>query len=229
MRRFILLALLLSIAFSGFSQANFIDQPYLETSASADSLVTPDRIYLSIRLLEEDSKGKISVEELENKMAKQLEQLDIDLGTQLRLSDLSSDLERYFLRRKDVLKEKNFTLLVYDAESAGKVIQSLESIGISNINLAYTEYSKMEELRMFLQIKAIQKAKTKGELLLAGLGQKLGSAIFISDSSPMAYNTYNSIPSNYSMQPRAEAYEPLAVSFRKMKITSQVNVKFKIL
>lgn len=229
MIRYTLLFTLFLTAFCGYGQANFIDQPYLETTASADSLVTPDRIYLSIQLLEEDSKGKVSVEELENKMAQELEKLGVNLGTQLRLSDLSSDLEKYFLKKKDVLKEKNFTLLVYDAESAGKVIQSLERIGISNINLAHTEYSKTEELRLFLQIKAIQKAKTKGELLLAGLGQKLGPAIYISDSSPSGYATYNSLPTNYSMRQGAAEYEPIAVSFRKIKITSKVNVKFKIL
>jgi hypothetical protein len=227
-----LVGLLLFLSFFGYSQnKNFIDQPYLETSASADTLVTPDRIYLSIRLLEEDSKGKISVEELENKMAEQLTSLGVDLGTQLRLSDLSSELESYFLKKKEVLKEKNFTLLVYDAESAGKVIQALEKIGISNIRLAQTEYSEIESMRLTMKMQAIQKAKRIGEMLLAGLDQELGPALYISDSSPVAYATYNSIPTNYSNSPRQglEEYDPLAVSFRKIKITGQVNVKFKIL
>lgn len=230
MHRYTLLILCSLMPFLAYSQnKNFIDQPYLETSASVDSLVTPDRIYLSIKLLEEDSKGKISVEELENNMAKALEELDVDLGTQLRLSDLSSDLERFFLKRKDIRKEKNFTLLVYDAQSAGKAIQSLEAIGISNINLAHTEYSKTEELRLFLQAKAVQKAKMKGEMLLSGIGQELGPAIFVSDAAPVVYNTYNSLPSTYDMRQNSEAFEPIAVSFRKINISAQVNVKFKIL
>lgn len=231
MLRFVLIIGLLLSAFWGYSQTkNFIDQPYLETSASVDSLVTPDRIYLSIKLLEEDSKGKISVEELENKMARELEKLGLNLGTQLRLSDLSSDLDKFFLKKKDVIKEKNFTLLVYDAPSAGKVIQSLEAIGISNIRLVHTEYSKTEELRLFLQVKAVQKAKMKGETLLAGLGQKLGAAIYISDGSPVTpYATYNYLNSGNLSTRNAQAYEPIAVSFQKLKIAAQVNVKFKIL
>ncbi|MEX0272764.1 MAG: SIMPL domain-containing protein, partial [Flavobacteriaceae bacterium] len=46
---------------------NFIDQPYLETSARVDTLVTPDIIYLHILIREQDEKGRVSVEEMENK------------------------------------------------------------------------------------------------------------------------------------------------------------------
>ena len=45
---------------------NFIDQPYLETTVKVDTLVVPDRIYLNILLTEADTKGRTSVEELEN-------------------------------------------------------------------------------------------------------------------------------------------------------------------
>ena len=41
-----------------FGQKNFLDQPYIETSAKEDTLVTPDRIYLSITISEADSKNK---------------------------------------------------------------------------------------------------------------------------------------------------------------------------
>lgn len=46
-----------------FAQKNFIDQPFIETSAKLDSLVVPDKIYISINLNEADSKNKKSVEE----------------------------------------------------------------------------------------------------------------------------------------------------------------------
>ncbi|MFT7250898.1 MAG: lysozyme, partial [Flavobacterium sp.] len=40
---------------------NFIDLPYIETSAKVDTLVVPDKIYLNIMITEKDTKGKISV------------------------------------------------------------------------------------------------------------------------------------------------------------------------
>ena len=63
-----LLALLLIVMAPMVSQAqnqkNFIDQPYLEVTGKAELEVTPDEIYLSIRINEGDNKAKQSVEEL---------------------------------------------------------------------------------------------------------------------------------------------------------------------
>ena len=44
---------------------NFIDQPYIEVAGSADTLVTPDEIFIRINISEKDTKNKVSVEALE--------------------------------------------------------------------------------------------------------------------------------------------------------------------
>ncbi|TFG76885.1 MAG: SIMPL domain-containing protein, partial [Flavobacteriales bacterium] len=103
----------------------------METNALVDTLVVPDRIYLSILITEADTKGKTSVEELENKMAAQLKALGIDTKKQLTLADVASNFKNYFLKKTDVLKSKAYTLLVYDAQTAGKVIVGLEAINIA--------------------------------------------------------------------------------------------------
>jgi uncharacterized protein YggE len=46
----------------------FIDQPYIEVGGYADTLVTPNEIYIKIIISEKDSKDRTSVEEQENKM-----------------------------------------------------------------------------------------------------------------------------------------------------------------
>jgi len=69
------LGLVLTFHFANGQTKNFIDQPYLETTAKVDSLVKPDIIYLDILLQEKDNRNKVSVEELENKMAIKLELL----------------------------------------------------------------------------------------------------------------------------------------------------------
>ncbi|WP_456379532.1 SIMPL domain-containing protein [Lutibacter sp.] len=225
-----LLATFLVVA-NSFSQVkNFIDQPYIETKAKVDTLVSPDRIYLQILITEKDTKGKISVEELENKMANKLTSLGIDLKKQLTLSDVASNFKKYFLRRQDILKSKAYQLVVYNAQSAGRVIVGLEAIGVSNVQLFKTEYSKMDDLKLALKSKAIVQAKKQAEALLQPLNQQLGSAIYISDLS-----NYN----NYGYQGRAaglkvayavksESFEPIDIDFKKIKIQSEVNIKFKI-
>jgi len=229
----IILLLVLSLVFTnGFSQTkNFIDQPYIETRAKVDTLVSPDRIYLQILITEKDTKGKISVEELENKMANKLVLLEIDLKKQLTLSDVASNFKKYFLRKQDILKSKAYQLVVYNAESVGKVIVALESIGISNVQLYKTEYSKMEALKLTLKSKAITQAKKQAEALLKPLNQKLGKAIYISDMSN--YNNYGlqgravGLEVSYTMK-AANDFEPIDIDFKKMKIQSEINIKFII-
>ncbi|NOR28272.1 MAG: DUF541 domain-containing protein [Lutibacter sp.] len=232
MKKIILLLVLCLIFTNAFSQTkNFIDQPYIETRAKVDTLVSPDRIYLKILISEKDTKGKISVEEFENKMAVKLVSLGVDLQEQLTLSDVASNFKKYFLRKQDILKSKAYQLVVYNAQSAGKVIVGLEEIGISNVQLYKTEYSKIEALKLNLKTKAIIKAKKQAEALLKPLNQKVGTAIYISDVS-----NYN----NYGLQGRAaglevaydlnksKTFEPIDIDFKKIKIQSEIGIKFKI-
>jgi len=223
--------LLILLSLQSYSQTkNFIDQPYLETTAVVDTLVVPDRIYLSILISEADTKGKISVEELENRMNSKLIELGIDTKKQLFLTDAASNFKTYFLRSKDVLKNKSYNLLVYDAVTAGKVIVGLESIEISNVQLSKTEFSKMETLKLQLKQEAVSKAKLQGETILKPLNQKLGKAIFISD---MNFNVYRSsnldeiIVTGYA-KGKQEQFEPINIEFEKIKIESRINITFAI-
>src|SRR5687768_10885620 len=132
-------------AFPALAQKNFVDQPYVETSAQVDTLVTPDRIYLNILLTEKDTKGRISLEELELRMANALKNIGINIEQDLTLNDFASNFKQYLLKQQDILKSKLYSLLVKDAQTAGKVILALEGIDISNVHLNKTEYSKIEQ------------------------------------------------------------------------------------
>jgi uncharacterized protein YggE len=217
------------LAFQSYAQTkNFIDKPYLETNAVVDTLVVPDRIYLSILITEADTKGRTSVEELENRMNTKLKALGIDTKKQLSLSDAASNFKSYFLRGKDILKNKAYTLLVYDAVTAGKVIMGLESIEISNVQLTKTEYSKMDQLQLELKQKAVARAKLQGESLLKPLNQNLGKAIYISD---MNYNVYRSDVSEIKILGMANLkaeQNPIDIEFEKIRIESRVNVTFEM-
>jgi len=203
-------------------QKNFIDQPYLETTVTVDTLVVPNRIYLNILLTEADTKGRTSVEELENRMAAKLKGLGIDLDTQLSLTDLGSDFKKYFLRKTDIQKEKAYTLLVYDGLTVGKVLKEMETIGISNISLQKTGYSKMDSIKMDMRIKAILKAKEQGSNLVNTIGQSLGKALHVQ------YYERNFRDTRGGLQEvviTAKA-EPLDVEFSKIRIETQLSVKF---
>ena len=234
MKKIGLIFLLTFLTFQCYSQTkNFIDKPYLETTAIVDTLVIPNRIYLSILITEKDTRGRTSVEELENKMNAKLNSLGIDTKKQLTLSDVTSNFKNYFLKGKDVLKNKAYTLLVYDAKTAGKVIVGLESIKISNVRLSKTEYSKIEQLKIELKQKAVVKAKIQAESMLKPLNQNLGKAIYISDlnsniTSMLQGKATGIQIRGYSSNYQAREYDPIDIEFEKIKIESVVTIKFGI-
>lgn len=233
MKNTILIAALLGVAsFSSAQEKNFIDQPYVETFATVDTLVTPDRIYLNIFISEKDTKDKISLEELENKMESILKSLKIDTKKDLVLQDLASNFKTYFLKQKDVLKNKLYQLKVSDAQTAGKVIVGLENAGISNVQLDRTEYSEMEKLQVALKSRAVLRAKEYATALTKPLGQKVGPAIYISEQNQQFYDGLSGKAAGISirgMSTVAEKYEPIDIEFQKIKIQASAGVKFKLL
>ncbi len=229
MKHHFFVALCITISSIGYAQQkNFIDQPYLETTAKVDSLVKPDRIYLSILIQEKEDRNKTSVEKQEQILAEVLENLNIDLKKQLKIEDLASNYKKYFLRKKSVLKSKAYELVVYEGITASKVLIHLEAKGISNVHLTKTEYSKIEALKMTLRSKAILKAQAQAKALVIPVEQQLGKAIFISDK----YNNNSYNPRNRQLKMAyaidMELDEPIDIEFSDIRIESEVMVRFAI-
>jgi len=232
MKKIFLTILVLTFAKTFSQTKNFIDQPYIETSAKVDTLVIPDRIYLNISITEKDTKGKISVEELETKMNEKLKSLGIITEKQLTLNDLSSNYKKYFLKQQDMLKNKNYTLLVYNAKIAGRVIVALEQIDISNVVLEKTEFSKAEEMILILKSEAILKAKNQVIAMTKPLNQKVGNAIYISDFSNIVNMLSGRVAGIQIRGARSldekDKYEPINIEFEKIKIETEVKATFKL-
>ena len=231
MNNYFIIMLCIATSFLGHTQSkNFIDQPYLETTAKVDSLVKPDRIYLSILIQEKEDRGRTSVEKQEREMASALEELGIDLKKQLKIEDLASNYKKYFLRKKSVLKSKNYELVVYNGLTASKVLVHLEAKGISNVRLIKTAYSKTEALKLILRSKAILKAQAQANSLVKPLGQALDKAIYISDkyySNNYYSKTMNRMKVAYDSDGVVE--KPLDLEFSGIKVESEVMVRFSIL
>lgn len=210
-----------------FGQKNFLDQPYLETSAKADTLITPDRIYLSIQINEADSKNKKSVETQEKEMEATLKSLGINTEKDLVLLDLASNFKNYLFKGQNILKSKRYELLVKDAVTAGKVLISLENIGISNANIDRTEYSKAEELSLILKIQAVAKTKKIAENLAKPLGQKVGKAVHIRDDFDQSGRIVrNSMTVSAKVRGLSISPEPIDIEIKKIQFEAEISVKY---
>lgn len=231
MKTLTLFAILLVSSTVFGQEKNFIDQPYIETTAKSDTLVVPDNIYITIILNESDSKNKKSTEELEIILEQTLKKLNINTEKDLSLLDYTSDFKKYFLKGQNILKIKNYSLLVHDALTAGKVLAGLEDVGISNVEISKTEYSKAEQLIEKLKSSAILKAKSFANKLASPIGQKVGKAIYISDNSSTVLSQLQGQVAGVQIRGAASIYgsrasEPILIDFQKLKFESQVMVRF---
>lgn len=229
MKKLMIVGLLLIIQNVVSAQKNFIDQPYVEVTASADSLVVPDRILMSIRLSEADTKNRISVEEQERKLLNVLKKFNINPQKDLQLLDAVSNYRSTFLSGNQVIKTKVYELKVETAKMAGSILSNLEAEGIAGSRITKASFSKMDELIASLRAKAVLKSKKIAENLAKPLGQKIGKAIHLTDNHyEYAYDTAETRPMvAMSLKVAGSAEEsPIDVDFEKLKFSVQVNAKY---
>jgi hypothetical protein len=233
MKNISILISLIFISFCGMAQQkNFIDQPYLEVTGSADSLVTPNEIFIKILIAEKDTKDKVSVEDLEIKMVNALKALEIDLDKNLSTNDISSNFKSYLLKNKDILKTKQYTLKVNDGLTVSKVFINLEQLGISNTSIEKITHSNLENIKNTIRTKAVENAKTRALAIVKPLKQNIGPAIQISDNGP--YFMSQQIQGRAAgiilrgpnpLQEATQAGIP-KIEFEKINVTANIQVKF---
>jgi uncharacterized protein YggE len=230
MRKLKLTVFFILTFFLGQSQTkNFIDQPYIEVSGSADTLVTPNEIFIRIILSEKDSRDRVSLEELERRMVIALKGLNLDTEKDLTTADINSNFKYYLLKSKDVIKTKLYMLKVKDALIASQVFIKLEELGISNTSIDRVDHSDLENIRNVMRANAIANAKTRANALTKPLNQSIGQAIHISDAenynqqlqgrvAGIQIRGVSSIQNGYAEMPKIE--------FEKIKVIANINVKF---
>ena len=217
------------------AQRDFLDQPYIEVSASVDTLVVPDRIYVSITLNEADSKNKKSVEEQEKQLETILKKLKINTDKDLSVLGFSSDFKKYFLKGQNILKTKKYSLLVRDAYTLGNVIISLEEAGISNTEVEKVEYSKSKELLLELKSEAVKRSRITADKLVKPLNQKAGKALYISDTNYGGIGDYG-VYARMDISPEPTTYKKEGASeeflrkldIKKIKFSTTVYVKYQL-
>lgn len=234
MKKILLLATFF-ISITAFSQEkNFIDQPYLEVQGKADTLVTPNQIYIDVLISEKDTKGKKSVEELESEMLAKLKSLGIDTEKNVTMQDMMSNYKKFFLKQTDIQKAKSYSILVYDAKTTAKVFIGLEEVGLSNVTIDKLEHSEDKKLQLLMNTKAMENAKGNAVSFTKPLGQKVGKALLINQNKNNAYRG-----SGDQLRIRGVALQEVAykmksqdynenIEFEKINISSEIGVRFAL-
>lgn len=199
--------------------------PTVSVNGSAQLKVLPDEIYITIKLDESDTKGKVTLEEQRRNMFAALKKAGIDAEKQLSVVDMSSS----YYRRRGALAVTQYELKVATTEAAGKVFEVLEKAGIPNVNVTRTAYSKMEELRSETRKAAIVNAQQRARELAEAIGQSVGACYEINDytttSQPVVYRSKVMMANSASLDAVAEEAEP-NVEFDQIVVSYNVSAKF---
>ncbi|MEI6090322.1 MAG: SIMPL domain-containing protein [bacterium] len=202
----------------------------IDVNGTAEMEVVPDEIYFRINLSEEVFKGRKELEDMEQKMTRAMEKCGIDVKKDLTVLDFSSSYDYNWFTGTDVYAQKNYQLLLHDAQTMDKVFKELKDLKISNIQLIRVDHSKIEEFKKEVGKMAMKAAKEKAEYLLDAIGSKIGNVIYVSESG-----TYTSENRNIRVDGMDIGNKftgglgnSIPLDFKKIKLNSNVFVKFEI-
>ena len=212
----------------GFGQKNFIDHNYITVTGNAQLEIDPDEIYIDI-LIHESDQPKWSLEELENKMTTGLKSLGVDTDNCLKVKDFYSHYQKRMLRENEVLKTKKYELCVSNTSQMQNVFILLENLKISNASLAGIDHSEIEKFKQEVKINAIKAAKQKAEVLTEAIGQAIGRAILIEESTFNLYGHINTINvANRKIDLQSNYKNESIPDIENIELESSIKVYFEL-
>lgn len=152
---------------------------------------------------------------------------------------MRSDLKNYLLRNVEILKTKEYTLLLEYAAILAKLMRQLEQRGIANTKIVKTEYSRSAELEQVLRAKTSANAKEYAKGILSPFGQQPGKAIYVFGlGGPRTGNAIQALAGTVpglvisnglkKEQAVANEIEPLQIDFDKLTYTCSLIFRFKL-
>ncbi|GAB2697039.1 SIMPL domain-containing protein [Mucilaginibacter koreensis] len=229
MKKLFLLAGLLCSTLAGFSQAVDL-RNRIEVSGSAEQEITPDIIYVSVSLREYmDGKNKVTIDRLENQLEKAVTAAGV-VKADFTISNVSS--YNYTTEKKknpDFLASKQYRLKLHDLNRLDQIMAAVDPKGIQSTNVEGYDYSKLNDLRKQMRVKALLNAREKAGDMLTGIGEKLGRPISIVENDDINLPSPRPVMYMARMEKVADASMPESdVSFKNVKLTYSVRVVFEI-
>jgi uncharacterized protein len=143
-------------------------------------------------------------------------------------SNILSSFQSYFLKGKEVVKTKYYSLKVKDAVIASQVFMKLEELGISNAFVERVNHTDIDNIRNMMRTNAMTNARARAIALTRPINQTIGAAIHIADVEN--YNQQlNNVAANYQIRgyiSQANELELPKIEFEKIRVAANINVKF---
>lgn len=213
MKRIIITAALIISTVNLFAQ-NVDLRRKIEVNGTAEQEVTPDIINVSISLQEYlNGKNKVTIDVLENQLEGAVKAAGIP-HEDFTINNLAA-WNNYYQKKKspDFLASKQYIIRLHDLNKFDQILAAIDPKGIASTNIESYSYSKINDLKNELQLKALLDAKNRAAYLVNGVGNKLGDVI------------------NITFADNSDAVQPRPIQFRAMavadKITPVSDIDFK--
>ncbi|TSD64016.1 DUF541 domain-containing protein [Inquilinus sp. KBS0705] len=227
MKKLFLIAALVATTFGAFAQSADLRRK-IEVTGTSELEVTPDIINVTITLKEYLSgKTKVTISQLEKQLEKAVAEAGI-AKEDFTVNDLSS--WNYTDEKKkalDFLAAKQYGIKFRDLNKFNQILSKLDPKGIQSTNIDSYDYSKIEQVKNELKLKALLAAKSKAAFLLAGIGEKLGVALNIVENDNSSFPQPRNVM--YMAKSAAADVAPESdIDVRKIKLSFQINAAFEI-
>lgn len=222
--------LMSQVAFTQFQE------PFVESTGYFEKEVIPNEIYIKFKLEERmDGKTKITLANLENELRDSLLEVGLNLSD-LTLSDAKAEYVRVSWNIKDVLSEKEYIIMVKNAQELGQVFNVMDMLKVRNAYVDKVDHSEIEKIRKEVRINAILNAKDKADYMLLAIDEKVGKTLLVRGDdlavrSPGIYQVagqMQAVPgvrmSSYELEDKYSE-----IQFQKIKIESKIYAKFSII
>lgn len=219
-----LLTIVLSTSLNVSAQELGQTIPTISVNGSAQIKALPDEIYLTIKLDESDTKGKITLDEQRRNMFAALKKAGVDAEKQLAVVDMNSS---YY--RRGSLAATQYELKVGSAAEVNKVFEALDKAGISNVNITRTACSNIEQLRSEARKAAMVDAQQRARELAEAVGQSVGACYEINDYTTTAQPVVlrsKAMMTNAAMLDSATTEPEPNVEFEQIVISYNISAKF---
>lgn len=211
------------------AQENRPQVPQISVTGEGKIKVVPDRAIISVGVLNtgKDSKEvKTLNDETVDKVIKFLKKSGI-AATDYKTDNVSLYKNYDYEKKKyNFQASQNISITLKDISKYDEIMMGLNDVGVNSIQGVEFKSSKMEEHEREARKKAMLNAKQKAEDYVSVLGQKVGKALLIADSSqvyfpqPMYKGGMMAMASDAESAPR----ETLAIG--EIEINATVTVSF---
>lgn len=229
MKKLLIIAAVLLAPLAVNAQQDCDNTPYVEVSGFAKTKVLPDKAQIEITLRESDYKGKYTMQELENRLAKALKDAGVDAKKQLSLYRQYTATQK----KNKIYQYKTYMLVVSTAEEAQNVMDALVAEDISNSRITKIWSAEHKAISDSLKVAAVQNTLADAKILAGGLGQSIGDAVRISYYPSRGGIVRNVFAAKMSMADSASGMEAAPelpqVNFEEIEIEENVTVRFLLI